>query len=269
MTPAAPPPKLRRILVALDAAERSNRALEEAARLAAGLEAELVGLFIEDSDLLAAAALPATRLLPSHGPTPGLFDAALMQRALRVWSAEVRKSFEAAAARWQVRCSFQVVRGLRSEQLLSLSGESDLLTFETDRRLRGTHRASTAQQVVAQARCSVFLMQCRGYPGRPIMVVYEGTEQVLSVGRKLAEIYRVALHVLVPEARRAAAAKGALGEATGPVTIDVLSAPDAAAVAAALERLNPSIIVVQRHGQLAQSIAAVQEGSDSSLLLVD
>lgn len=268
MTALTTPLKLRRILVALDAAERSGRALEEAARLAAGLQAELVGLFVEDSDLLAAAALPVTRLLPSQGHGAGLFDSAFMERALRVWSSEARKALETTAARYQVRCSFQVTRGLMSEALLALAGETDLLTFETDRRLRGTRSASTAHQVVTRGHCSLFLMQRRSLPGRPVAVVYDGTEQVLLVGRKLAEIYRVGIHVLVPDAARAAQAETLLGDDRAAARIEVLAFSDGAALAAALDRLKPGIVVTQRRTAASEAVAAAVEGGDSSLLMV-
>ena len=54
-------PAIRRILVALDASTHSLAALETAAGLAARLEAELVGLFVEDINLLRAAELPFAR----------------------------------------------------------------------------------------------------------------------------------------------------------------------------------------------------------------
>ncbi len=50
----------RRVLVALEAGESAPALLEAAANLAAGLHAELVGLFVEDSELLEA---PFTVLL--------------------------------------------------------------------------------------------------------------------------------------------------------------------------------------------------------------
>ena len=51
-------PSIRRILVALDASPSSLVALEEAAKLAAVWDAELAGVFVEDSELLRMAQLP-------------------------------------------------------------------------------------------------------------------------------------------------------------------------------------------------------------------
>ena len=52
---------LRRIVVGLDAGPRDRAALEAAAQLAARMQAELVGLFVEDIDLLHLAGLPFAR----------------------------------------------------------------------------------------------------------------------------------------------------------------------------------------------------------------
>ena len=49
---------VQRIVVALDASSHSHAALEEAAQLASGLEAELAGIFVLDSELLRLSALP-------------------------------------------------------------------------------------------------------------------------------------------------------------------------------------------------------------------
>ena len=46
-------PTIRRILVALDASPHSLAALEAASELADALKAELVGIFVEDVNLLA------------------------------------------------------------------------------------------------------------------------------------------------------------------------------------------------------------------------
>jgi len=53
--------KIRRVIVGLEPASRNAAKLEAAARLAARMEAELVGLFVENIDLLHFAGLPFAR----------------------------------------------------------------------------------------------------------------------------------------------------------------------------------------------------------------
>ncbi|MGD8821809.1 MAG: universal stress protein, partial [Anaerolineales bacterium] len=52
------PTRVERILVAVDASSHSRAALEAAAELAASLEVELVGIFVEDINLMRLAELP-------------------------------------------------------------------------------------------------------------------------------------------------------------------------------------------------------------------
>ena len=266
-------PDLRRILVALDSGERSASALEEAARLAAGMEAELVGLFIEDSELLAAASLPVTRLLSGHEGRLGALDSALVQRAYRIWSAELRKNLEAVAARWQVRCSFQVARGAVAEELLSQAGERDLLAVETDRRQRRGRGAAAVQLVAERARCSVFLMQRRAYGRRPVAVLFEGAEPALAVGRSVARIYHADLVVLaLGEDAVAAESEDPLRtvlEGESPRTrLERLPDPTAEAIAEILRRFAPGVVVVQRKGAFAAAAKSALEQFDCSLLMV-
>jgi nucleotide-binding universal stress UspA family protein len=273
VTGTAEKPDPRRILVALDSAERSASALEEAARLAAGMEAELVGLFIEDSELLAAAALPVTRLLSGHEGRPGALDSALVQRAYRIWSAELRKNLEAVAARWQVRCSFQVTRGALAEQLLSQTGERDLLAVETDRRLRRSRGAVAAQHVAEHARCSVLLMRRRAYGRRPVAVLFEGAEPALAVGRSVARIYHADLAVLALGEQAVAAESRdplrAILEGESPhARLERLTDPTAEGVAEALRRIAPGVVVVQRRGAFAAAIKSALEQLDCSVLMV-
>jgi nucleotide-binding universal stress UspA family protein len=267
-------PSPRRILVALDTHEHSGTALEEAARLAAGLQAELVGLCIEDTELLAAAALPVTRIIPNQAWATGALDPETMQRALRIWSAEARKSLATTAARWQVRWSFQVARGGFAEELLSQAGQHDLVAFQTDRRLHRSRGALAARQVAARARCSVFLMERRASAGRPVAALYEGNNRVLEVGRAIAGIYNLGLVVVtLGETDRSA---GALGDTARqflkdePRLISIGVPPDdtAAEVRAALRRHDPGVVVFHRQGALAGEIESALEELDCSVFVV-
>lgn len=274
MSDDAPGPMTRRILVALDAAERSTMALEAAARLAAGLKAELVGLFIEDTELLEAAALPVTRIIPSQAWTAGALDPDMMQRAWRIWSAESRKTLEAAAARWHVRCSFQVTRGAFAEQLLAQTDEHDILTFQTNRRMSRTRGDLAARHVAAQARCSVLLMERRAFADKPVMVICEGGRQMLTVGRTIADIYNLGLVVLAL-GQSGGAAKASAAEARRflkdePRLAAVEALPDAAAagVGDLLRRYDPGVVIFQRLGRFAGKVEQALADSDCSVLVV-
>lgn len=269
-----PAPDLRRILVTLDAGEQRHSALEEVACLAAGLKAELVGICVEDPELLEAAALPVTQIVSSHSGAPAALDRALMQRAFRVWSAESRKAFEAAADHWRVRWSFQVARGALAEQLLSQVRERDLVAFQSRRLLRRSRTAMTAHRVTAQVPCSVFLLEGRRAAGKPVVVLYEGDETTLSVGRSLAEIYRLGFSVLALEKDNeadgdvAADARRCLGDEDGTIEVRSLADCTAARIKATLQQQDPGVVVFDRHGRSAQEIELAIESMGCSILMV-
>ena len=87
----------RRIVVPLGG-DTDPRTLDELARLAAALQAELAGLFIEDTTLLQASELPMTRLVGSLAGGP-LFDPSTTRRLLRVWSERCQRTLSQAAQR--------------------------------------------------------------------------------------------------------------------------------------------------------------------------
>ena len=58
MNESEPNLAIRRILIALDASTHSLAALHAAAEMAANMQAELIGLFVEDENLLHLAGLP-------------------------------------------------------------------------------------------------------------------------------------------------------------------------------------------------------------------
>ncbi len=266
---------LRRILVALDAGEQGLADLEEAARLAAGLEAELVGLFVEDTELLEAAGLPVARVISRHAPGDMALDAALMQRALRVWAARSRESLAAAASHWQVQWSFRVARGTLAEQVLSEAGEFDLLALgRPGGPLREARRHSATHSVTEQARCSVLLLQKGPLARRPVVVVFEGSERALAVGRTLSRVYGCRLLVLAAGPDAAAAAKleaeaaawlarhDTIGE------VDPLAGPEPEALGEALRARYAGIVVLDRQGALTPRLEPVLSDIDCSVLVL-
>ena len=140
----------RRILVALEAGESAPALLEAAANLAAGLHVELVGLFVEDSELLEAADLPVTRSIPSHAQAHVPLDARLMRRALRIWETKAGDALASAAERWRVEWSFRVVRGTMEEQILAEARSHDLLALGTPAKAVRRARLAAASRALAE-----------------------------------------------------------------------------------------------------------------------
>lgn len=119
--------RVRRVVVRLDAASRSQPVLEAAAALAGKLEAELVGLFVEDANLLHFAAFPFAHEVGFPSATRRPLDVAAMERSLRALAEEARQALALAVRQSTVRWSFEVTRCAEACAFLSAVTEADLV----------------------------------------------------------------------------------------------------------------------------------------------
>ncbi|MCF8471101.1 MAG: hypothetical protein K9G30_09985, partial [Parvibaculum sp.] len=98
------------IVVGLDTSFIAREALSLAARLAASLDARLSGVFVEDENLLALAALPFAREISFSGEVRGV-DPERMLRAMKAQAGSARRMLALAATEQNVEWSFAVRRG--------------------------------------------------------------------------------------------------------------------------------------------------------------
>jgi len=183
---------IRRILVALDASYHSLAALEAAIELAASMEAELQGLFVEDVNLLRVAGSPAAREVRYPYVAAARMDRARMERALRAQAAQARQAIAAACERRQIKWSFRVVRGEVAPEVLAAALEADLLILGRASRpfIRRVRLGSTARAAAERAPHSVLLLQRDMGIRPPVVVVCDGSptaRQALMMAARLAQ----------------------------------------------------------------------------------
>jgi nucleotide-binding universal stress UspA family protein len=194
--------RIRRILVALDASTHSLAALEAAADLAANLHAELIGLFVEDENLLHLAGLPFAQELSAPSATSRPMSSKKMEHQLRLQASQARRALKMAADRVEAQWSFQTVRGQVTASVLSAALEADLLAMgRVSRPLSGRSRlGSTARAVSTGTRRSVLLIQHGSDLNYPVLVTYDGTRaarQALETAVRLAQASSDDLNVLM------------------------------------------------------------------------
>lgn len=119
--------KVRRIVVRVHAAPSRRAVLEAAAALADKLDAELVGLFVEDVDLLHFAGLPFAREVGFTSATRRPLDVPAMERSLRTLAKEAHATLALVARDSPVRWSFRVARGPEAPELLAVATGEDLV----------------------------------------------------------------------------------------------------------------------------------------------
>lgn len=194
LDPEGPEMRIRRILVALDASPASLEALESAAELAARWKAELLGLFVEDVDLLRlAAAASATRFVyPTASEQPlSVFD---MESELRALAERARSELGRAAAHLGVRWSFRTVRGRMVTETLLAAAEADLLSLSCGWARTGELWPSPSPRHALEAA------RRRHSAGLPVLAVYDGSktgEDAVRFAARLAQMYGSSLIVLL------------------------------------------------------------------------
>jgi nucleotide-binding universal stress UspA family protein len=173
VSPASSPFFLSRILVALDASPHSLAALEAAAALAAMMDAELSGLFVEDIALLRLAESPIAREVLYFSPKDTPLTPASMETKLRAQSEQARRALQAVAERARVRWTFRSVRGDVTSAVLAAAAEADLLALGT-RGWSVSHQVRTGSTALRAARSTlpVLLLAEHGVPANGSLVVY-------------------------------------------------------------------------------------------------
>ncbi len=193
MTAASEVLDFRRILVALDASKESLAALEAAAGLAAQLDAELTGLFIEDTDLLNLAALPFSREAPALSRSGRLLDPERLARDFKSMAATARQALARTAEASHLQWSFRTTRGRIGAELLAAAREVDLIAVGKGRRpLSGQVRLGRHTRTVAtQTTCSMLFASTVSSPAEaPLAAVYDGSAPArgaLALAARLSE----------------------------------------------------------------------------------
>lgn len=201
----SPGVELRRILVALDTSPGSLRAIEHAAELAAEWKMDLLGLFVEDIDLLRlASAASATRFLYPTACEESL-SVVNMESELRALAERARRELSRAAAQARVQWSFRTVRGRLPAEILLAASEVDLLSLGGARWSRSmAYRPPTVRGAAAAGvRPETAPARRRWATVLPVLVVYDGSrgrEAAFLLAARLAETYGSPLTVLLPSA---------------------------------------------------------------------
>jgi nucleotide-binding universal stress UspA family protein len=203
--------KLRRIVAAIDASPHSNAALEAAAALAAAHNAELVGVFVEDTNLLRLAGLPFVRevIYPMAAGRP--VDLLLMQGRLGQLAETARQALAECGSRHRVQWSFLNRRGSLFHEIIAAAEGADLLVIgkASHDRTRRVRLGSVATRLLSKAPLPVLVLQrgqaCRGPP----LLVCDTSPASLEVMKSALQFSRlfdsIAVVLILSETREDAA----------------------------------------------------------------
>ena len=189
-----------RIVVALDASSHSVAALRAAVELAALMEAELEGLFIEDINLIHLCDFPFCYEIGSYTAKIRQLDNASMERQLRVIAERSRQLMQQTAGNSPVRWSFQVRRGPVVNELLMASQDAVLVTLGRASQMRRRTLGSTVRSLVRQSRRPVLILGEENRLEYPLTVLYTGSpasQRALHLAASLAQRHPSSVRVVL------------------------------------------------------------------------
>ncbi len=239
---------VQRVVVALESACENLVALERAAEFARRTKASLHAMFIEDAQLLEAAALPFTRQVSLASATSGPLEPADVEAEFRALAARARRCLEELAGRLNVTSSFEVVRGGRSAAL-SAAGGGDLLVVESTTRAFGRHlRISTDWFGAAAASGrACLLLGPAGDRRHNVLVIHDGSpagDRAMAAAQALGGVDHARLFVArLPDAPEEAALRRRFQVIPNRTVFRQMAAMDAAELRRAIGQADCGLVI--------------------------
>ncbi|MFO7582270.1 universal stress protein [Guyparkeria sp.] len=249
------------IVVLLDTSPASEAALSAAARLAHHRNLELVGLFIEEQDLLYSAAYPFAREISALSGTSRPFDTEILRSRLGLQRRRIERQLQDEATLFSLRWRLHVETGSSVQEVLASTGirtEILLLGKTGWSGSRGRRLGSSALQVLSGANCTIVLWEGTPWPAHgPVQALITDSASGPDVALSAAALARVAdrpLHLLFTPGIGSAGEQemiDALGPSATAVTVERLSDASPEALRRSLRLRPDSELVIGRTGPSA------------------
>ena len=262
-------PRKPLVVVALGAAEREDFAIELARAIARSEAPELLGLYVENDELLAVAGSRRAREILLTGGERAL-DRARLERQLRQRAARTRIRFEAITARLGLSHRFEIARGdLYSESIKRAAAAEALVVSLAHVLGSGVSLASLLHQLVAARLPRVLLARQGWLTGRTVAVVIDdlttAAEAALTTAARIAAASRSPMAVLVlvsstPDAGRLKHEIVARLErlAAGPSHVIELASADVGGIVHATRACRARLLVMPSPADEADSAAIAE-----------
>lgn len=167
--------EIKRILIALDASKQSLMALDIAAEIAAKFQAELIGIYVEDINLVRLADFPFSREIGRFSASSRSLDALQIQRLMHAHARYIQRYLSDTARRTKLRWSMQITRGSISDELLIAAQELDLIVLGKTGWSGRREPGSTVQTILKRTDLQVLILTRKTHSGSPILVIFDGS----------------------------------------------------------------------------------------------
>lgn len=243
-----------KVLVALDRSPHGRAALERAAALASRLNAELVGIYVEDEELVRLSGHSFACQVSTQGGVVREINIESMRRQLRADATLARRQLESCGRARSVPTRFIARHGAVTAELLDASVQADYVVVGRSRSEGPTSRSgSTARMVARHARRPVLVTHSGHSRAHSMLLLLEGSEDVeqvvLACTRMLEPTARLCIASVSPGARHAkpewqvVAARVLQQEKRAAEFLDLHKLDDAA-VMMAVKQLGDAIVAI-------------------------
>ena len=280
MTGAPKKLTIKRIAVAIDCSPHSRASLSAAAEIAGLLQAELLGIFVEDINLIRMAELPFSQEIHLHTARSEPLDSLKLERLLKLQAKEAHELFMQTAERFGIPHTFRKLRGLVSAEVLAAALETDLLAMGRSGRTPVCRKGlgSTARKAVKEAKTNILLTKSGFTVNSPLLVIYDGSpgakralETALGLARR-----ETALHVFLvgQNARKHAVlreeAEIIIGEKTAKIEFHMIPWTDSTMLAQCIHMTEPGLLVLSDNTETVDSeiVYRLIDTTDYPVLLV-
>lgn len=272
--------KTRRVLVALDRSPLGRAAIERAARVAATLHAELIGIYVEDEDLVRLSGLPFACEISTHGGIAHALDIDSMRKRLQAEAALARRELERGAGAVSVHTRFEIRHGSVTNEILAACSEVDYVVVGRSRRATPRGRpGATASALARRAGRPVWLVQSRRMRTEALLLVLDESADVERAVAACSGVSEPGARWVVAIAGRAAAAstaetqarvERALARERRSAELVVLERCDASTLGTVLSRLGDAVVAfaLPSDAAMADRVAALAESLPCNALII-
>ncbi len=202
----------QRIVVGLKSASDVERAMAAATVLATAIEAEIVGLFVQEEAMLDLAEFPFARVLDFDRPSPREVSRKLMQEAFTRTAAICKQTLLNHARKAQVRWSFSTELGDFNATVKASAGSGDFVVLPGETHGIGTRSLIDALRTLPDGIKGVIVAALhRGSQSMgPVVAIDDGDKagaQTIALAARIAAISDKSLHLFAIAGSNADAAR--------------------------------------------------------------
>ncbi len=197
------PERTTRVLLTLECDRLDADAMKVVARLAGEGELEMLGLFVEDEDLLRAASLPGLTEVSVNTAEVRTVSAEQIREQIAGQARRAREEFEASARGLKIKHSFRVARGRAVDAVAEAALTSDIVVVSRALRASGlrSRRGVQFEPLVQQQRDLLFVNEPWASGARVIVLCETDPSECarpIAVARSVADAEKIELVLAIP-----------------------------------------------------------------------